>query len=180
MSCNAPSPISQLEVTRSLVRKFTMANDESLLLPNPAAQHYFSVVEALAETLALPCPTLTESKDQAPPDLHRFEGTSADAAKSFAALFSFEQATASEPAAKRARVSAPESLGDWLELLQGDTIGKLTMPALKAYLKEHDQPLSGKKDELVARVQTHLRQRVAKESGEAWGVAKMEDNGADE
>lgn len=43
-----------------------------------------------------------------------------------------------------------------LAAMQGGTLGKLTMPELKCYLKAEAQPIKGKKDELVARVQEVL------------------------
>lgn len=163
---NLPPPLlrddfreDQLEAARALVREFRIPEEESLLIPNPAAQRYYSVLEGLALLTDKLAGDQTEPVDETLPDA-RLLGSSAagEAARVFAAAFDLDDPSMFEPAPKRAKTSAPNSSADWLDLMQRGGLKTRTMPELKAYLKENNLALGGKKDDLVARVEAHLKE----------------------
>lgn len=47
---------------------------------------------------------------------------------------------------------------NWQQAADSGRLAKLTVPVLKEYLREHGLPLSGKKADLVARIEGHLAQ----------------------
>jgi len=69
---------------------------------------------------------------------------------------------ASRGGSKKAKHEEKDSAGgaeniDWADAVQTGSIKKYNISQLKDYLREHRQPLSGKKEDLIKRIQKHLK-----------------------
>ena len=62
------------------------------------------------------------------------------------------------------KVGPPQSLAEWISLWQSNGLSGQTAPILKAFCKERGLPVSGKKDDLIARLHDHLSDCAAEDN----------------
>ncbi|KAG2424501.1 hypothetical protein HYH02_015171 [Chlamydomonas schloesseri] len=128
---------------------------------NPWLQRHMTVVESLA--LSEPIPEWDPQRDDGTlPRRELWEGAAAAAAvQAFREAFP-QQGTKRKPAAAARAAKAAEAADaydavDWAGLLRSGGIKKLKMDELKTYLRKHQLKLTGKKEELLDRVTSHLQ-----------------------
>eukprot|EP00300_Choanocystis_sp_HF-7_P010865 c17189_g1_i1.p1 GENE.c17189_g1_i1~~c17189_g1_i1.p1 ORF type:complete len:556 (+),score=138.49 c17189_g1_i1:207-1874(+) len=170
----APPPCSdvteaQQAAADDLVDALTMKSFSSELFPNPVLQKYYACLQAMA----LGQPAIDEVKDEIVPNasaLHFAQDELKTFRKSFfganydSTLASLKSSSSSS---RTPRVPKPE-IGedgqfDWATLQANNQLGLLTIPDLKIYLKQHSLTLGGKKDDLVDRVDAHIRRMAGKD-----------------
>eukprot|EP00198_Chlamydomonas_reinhardtii_P009761 XP_001699098.1 DNA binding protein [Chlamydomonas reinhardtii] len=130
---------------------------------NPWLQRHYTVVESLA--LSEPIPEWDPQRDDGTlPRRELWESEAAAAAvQAFREAFP-QQGTKRKPAAatrqaKAAAASDAYDEVDWPSLLRSGGLKKLKIDELKTYLRKHQLKLTGKKDELLDRVTTHMQQQ---------------------
>eukprot|EP00300_Choanocystis_sp_HF-7_P010867 c17189_g1_i3.p1 GENE.c17189_g1_i3~~c17189_g1_i3.p1 ORF type:complete len:191 (+),score=41.50 c17189_g1_i3:32-604(+) len=160
---------AQQAAADDLVDALTMKSFSSELFPNPVLQKYYACLQAMA----LGQPAIDEVKDEIVPNasaLHFAQDELKTFRKSFfganydSTLASLKSSSSSS---RTPRVPKPE-IGedgqfDWATLQANNQLGLLTIPDLKIYLKQHSLTLGGKKDDLVDRVDAHIRRMAGKD-----------------
>jgi ATP-dependent DNA helicase 2 subunit 1 len=138
-------------------------------IPNPALQKHYRVIQAIALEEQPPGPD--EVEDLLMPDVEgiqkyanlidTFVGDARQLGE--AALAEIEpaarkrKADGEEGGAKKLRKEDQDySEFDWKQMLENDTLKKLTIPDLKVYLRHHKLPLAGTKEKLLDRVTSSI------------------------
>jgi len=158
----------QLDATRRLVRHLTLPEGGAQLVaavPNPASEAHFRVIEQAAFSEGASS-ALQPVKDGTVPDAAWLgEPSRVQSIGGFIAAFGVAQAVGSgsgggERAPKRLKASVPTSAAEWSQMQAAGRLGELSATVLKEYLRAEGLTLGGKKDELVARVSGHIRERA--------------------
>lgn len=136
-------------------------------LPNPASEAHFQAIESAAFTHAA-VSALHPVTDTTLPDAAWLgDPGRAEAVSSFLDAFG----VTGEPAAggpvdrpaKRLKVAVPQTQDEWMQAHREERLADLTAAVLKDKCREAGLPVSGKKDELVARVAVYLRDKALEE-----------------
>ena len=166
-----------VDATKKLVQSMTVENFDCRDYNNPALQKHYKNLQTLA---------LEEEVDEGVDDDVRPSSDLIEKSHRSLAQFrdqalgeDWETVSAEPVAGKKRKVGALSAAAvaeadlwqeyDWADQIASGTVHKLTMPVLKSYLRHHDQSTSGKKQDLLDRIQEH--------HGETDGGAR-DDGGA--
>eukprot|EP00741_Cyanophora_paradoxa_P000203 tig00000402_g197.t1 len=161
----------QVDKAKKVIKAFTLAEFDCRNFDNPALQRHYDVLQAEALDEGI-------REDNSFDRVHPAESLKAaqkigplveDWAKD---VWGDDYETAGEPSAKRAKPADPAKAAakaekdaeaaekaaaiNWKSLAADGSIKSLTMDQLKSYCRTNGLKLSGKKEELVARVQAHI------------------------
>lgn len=154
-----------VEMTKTEIPRGGMGGDFGLMdIENPTLQKQYAVLEALALDEMVKDPG-----DSLAPDLYQSDKTVAAMQTFLKTLPEFtapEKKRKAPAAAKGEGGSAPKKVKaevdpdsiDWKQLAADGQVKSKSMPVLKAFLKSRNLPVSGKKDDLVARVEEALQE----------------------
>ena len=144
-----------------------------LCIPNPALQHHYQCLQALALESQLPekedsalmseevlaVPEIREAMDRF---THNVFPSGYDPQNTIGGVKSRTAAGSTSRAkslASNPDASDSASGYNWVELVRSGEISRLNIPTLKLYLRAQDLSLSGRKADLVSRVEDDVRSR---------------------
>ncbi|GMH40380.1 hypothetical protein BSKO_08284 [Bryopsis sp. KO-2023] len=149
----------QIQLAERITSHLTLSSEFSTVdVPNPQMQRHYQVMEAVA--LQEPIPSLSEFVDETKPDIDGMKQHQPLVQEFKDAVFIHSTAKKASGSSKRKATgdgvaTAVESV-DWKDLADKGKLAKLTVAELKKYLEFHKLRLSGKKADLVARIEDHL------------------------
>lgn len=161
-----------IQAAKEIVKTFANTDPElepaELPYQNPALQQHFKVLQCMALEEDLP---EGEEEDPFQPDYDGLANNS-HLIEAFNNAVGAVEIAEPEPkkttkrkaaaagggAAKKAKAAQGGGDADfnWQELRADGKLGKLTIAQLKLYLRKHSLPLSGKKGDLVSRIEDHM------------------------
>ncbi|KAL1508201.1 hypothetical protein AB1Y20_004320 [Prymnesium parvum] len=147
---------TELEAAHELVRSLKLAQAPVGTVPNPLMHKHYAYLRAVATHESDTKPTV----DGTLPDAIFLEERRGPIRR-FMEAFNLpsEAPTSSASSSKKPKaekIGPPQSTADWKELWQTQGLTSQTMTTLKSFLKELGLPVSGKKADLIARIQEHL------------------------
>eukprot|EP00301_Raphidiophrys_heterophryoidea_P002342 c11089_g2_i1.p1 GENE.c11089_g2_i1~~c11089_g2_i1.p1 ORF type:complete len:605 (+),score=172.79 c11089_g2_i1:577-2391(+) len=153
----------QQEAADRLAETLTMRHFSSDLFPNPALQKYYVCLQAMA----LGQSAFEDIKDDIVPNEAALKHAQPEIEHFRQTFFgdNYGDALASVKASASRSTSTPRapkpSLGvdgqyEWSKLAANGQLAALTLPDLKSFLKDHGLKVSGKKEELIVRIENHL------------------------
>merc|ERR1719198_1138193 len=73
---------------------------------------------------------------------------------------------------KKEKAAPPSSLPEWMDAHLAGRLSSLTNPLLKDFCKTHGLAVSGKKDDLLARIHDYLEEEIERQAAAEAGGAK--------